>query len=135
MSGSYTGPGAERLWRDALAQGQFTLPRCEECARFHFFPRVICPHCGSNAITLVPASGRGEVYSTTVLARRPEEGGDLNIAMIDLAEGARMMSRVDEIAPDAVTIGLSVEARILAEGGAPVVVFVPAVFASVDGEA
>lgn len=120
------GPGSERLWRDALAQGRFTVPVCDACGRAHFFPRVICPHCGSNTITMTPASGRGTVYSTTVLSRKPDEGGDLNIAMIDLAEGARMMSRVDGIAPAAVTIGLEVEARIVTVDGAPVVVFVPA---------
>ncbi len=130
MSGETTaGPGPERQWRDALAAGRFTLPRCAACGRSHFFPRVLCPHCGAKAVEMVAASGRGIVYSTTVLSRRPDEGGDLNIALIDLAEGARMMSRVDGLAPHDVTIGLSVEARIVTEGGAPVVVFVPA-----DGE-
>lgn len=118
------GPGPERLWRDALAAGRFTLPHCAACGRHHFFPRVLCPHCGAQTSSLRPASGRGTVHSTTVLRRRPEEGGDLNIALIDLAEGARMMSRVDGMAPTAVTIGLAVEARIVTEDGAPVVVFV-----------
>lgn len=119
------GPGPERLWRDALAAGRFTLPFCDECGRAHFFPRVLCPHCGAGAITLCTATGKGTVHSTTVLRRRAEEGGDLNIALIDLAEGGRMMSRVDGVAPTAVHIGQKVAARIITEGGAPVVVFVP----------
>lgn len=120
-----TGPGAERLWRDALAAGQLTLPTCDDCGRAHFYPRVICPHCGARAITLRPASGRGTVYSTTVLRRRPQEGGDLNIALIDFAEGPRMMARVDGLPPEAVVIGMAVEAAIVTEDGAPVVVFRP----------
>lgn len=120
------GPGAERLWRDALAGGRLTLPFCRACGRAHFFPRVICPHCGSNAIELRPASGRGTVYSTTVVRRKPDEGGDYNVALIDFAEGPRMMSRVDGIAPAAVAIGMAVEAKILTDADGPLVVFHPA---------
>ena len=121
-----TGPGPERLWREALASGLFTLPFCEGCGRAHFFPRVLCPHCGGDDITLREASGRGTVHSTTVLRRRPEEGGDLNIALVDFAEGGRMMTRVDGIPPTDVRIGQAVVARIVTEDGAPVVVFTPA---------
>ncbi|MCF4167455.1 Zn-ribbon domain-containing OB-fold protein [Zavarzinia compransoris] len=120
-----TGPGPERLWRDALAAGDLTLPFCLDCGRAHFYPRVLCPHCGSNAIELRRASGRGTVYSTTVLRRRPQDGGNLNIALVDFAEGPRMMSRIDGIDPEAVAIGLAVEAAIVEEEGAPVVVFRP----------
>lgn len=120
-----TGPGPERLWRDALAAGRLMLPFCDACGRAHFFPRVLCPHCGAGAITFREASGRGTVHSTTVLRRKPDEGGDLNIALVDFAEGGRMMTRVDGLPPAEVRIGLAVTARILTEDGAPVVVFVP----------
>ncbi|MDD3443819.1 MAG: OB-fold domain-containing protein [Zavarzinia sp.] len=120
-----TGPGAERLWRDALAAGSLTLPFCDDCGRAHFYPRVLCPHCGSRAISLRPASGRGTVYSTTVLRRRPQDGGNLNVALVDFAEGPRMMSRVDGIPAESVSIGMAVEAAIVIEDDAPVVVFKP----------
>ncbi|PWR17580.1 Zn-ribbon domain-containing OB-fold protein [Zavarzinia aquatilis] len=121
-----SGPGPERLWRDALAAGRLTLPFCADCGRAHFFPRVLCPQCGSGDIALRDASGRGTVHSTTVLRRRKEEGGDLNIALVDFAEGGRMMTRVDGIPPTDVRIGQPVVARIVTEDGAPVVVFTPA---------
>lgn len=120
-----TGPGPERLWREALAAGRLTLPFCDACGRAHFFPRVLCPHCGAGDITFREVSGRGTVHSTTVLRRKPAEGGDLNIALVDFAEGGRMMSRVDGLPPAEVRIGLAVTARILVEDGAPIVVFVP----------
>ncbi|PWR22191.1 Zn-ribbon domain-containing OB-fold protein [Zavarzinia compransoris] len=119
------GPGTERLWRDALGEGRLTLPFCEACGRAHFFPRVLCPHCGANAIVLRPASGRGTVHSTTTVRRRAEEGGDYNVALIDFAEGPRMMARVDGVAPAAVAIGMAVEAAIVTEDEAPLVVFRP----------
>ena len=65
------------------------------------------------------------VYSTTVM-RKPPQSANYNVALIDLAEGPRMMSRVEGIAPEAVKIGMAVRARIITEDDAPVVVFEPA---------
>ncbi len=76
--------GADTFYFAHLAAGEFVIPRCNECARFHFYPRLVCPHCGSVDLTWQPASGTGTVYSTTVV-RRPD--GDYNLALIDLAEG------------------------------------------------
>jgi hypothetical protein len=47
------------------------------------------------------------------------------VALIDLAEGPRMMSRVEGIEPWEVTIGMAVQARIVTQDGEPVVVFEP----------
>ena len=46
-----------------------------------------------------------------------------NVALIDLAEGPRMMSRVEGVAPEAVRIGMAVKARVASEGDGFVVVF------------
>ena len=48
------------------------------------------------------------------------------MALIDLAEGVRMMSRVDGIAPEDVKIGMTVTAKLVEEDGDTVVVFEPA---------
>ena len=50
---------------------------------------------------------------------------DYNLALIDLAEGPRMMARVDGIAPEAVKIGMEVKAKIVRENDQPLVVFEP----------
>ncbi len=54
-------------------------------------------------------SGQGEVYTTTTVRRKPERDGDYNVCMVELAEGARMMSRVTGIVPARVAIGMAVE--------------------------
>ncbi len=54
----------------------------------------------------------GTVYATTCTRRPADKGGDYNVALIDLAEGPRMMSRVEGIAPDKVQIGMKVKARV-----------------------
>ena len=71
----------------------------------------------------VEASGEGTVYSTTVNRRSPEKGGTFNVALIDLAEGPRMLGRVVGIAPDDVSIGLKVRAKIADLNGAPAVLW------------
>jgi uncharacterized OB-fold protein len=85
---------------------------------------MLCPHCGADRLSWKTPDGRGTVYSTTVVRRKPEAGGDYNVALIDLAEGVRLMSRVDGIAPDAVRIGMAVRAQVAVNDGRGQVVFV-----------
>ncbi|MEO0821427.1 MAG: OB-fold domain-containing protein [Pseudomonadota bacterium] len=120
-----TGPGPEAEWRAHLAEGRFMLQRSRSTGAHVFYPRVAAPGSGETDLEWVEASGRGTVYATTCTRQRPEKGGDYNIALIDLAEGPRMMARVEGIAPDAVTIGLAVRARIGELAGEPAVIFEP----------
>ena len=118
--------GPEHDYKQKLAQGQFEIQKCAACARHVFYPRVVCPHCGADKLGWTAANGAGTVYSTTVVRRKPEAGGDYNVALIDLAEGPRMMSRVVGVEPTAVRIGMKVLARIASEGEARIVEFTPA---------
>jgi len=111
-SGAGATPGPEKYFRERLAEGKFEIQHCAACDRYVFYPRVLCPHCGAARLEWRAASGRGTVYSTTVVRQRAEHGGDYNVALVDLAEGPRMMSRVVGCAPQEVTIGLRVKARI-----------------------
>ena len=111
-------------FRRFLAQGRFMIQRSVESGRHVFFPRVAEPATGA-ALEWVEASGRGVVHATTVVRRKPPEPS-YNVALIDLAEGPRMMSRVEGLEPDAVRIGMPVTARIVEQDGEPVVVFTPA---------
>jgi uncharacterized OB-fold protein len=67
-------------------------------------------------------SGLGEVYSTTIVRSK---AGDYTVCLVDLAEGPRLMSRVVDVPPDAVRIGMTVQARIDTVDGEPLLVFVP----------
>ena len=108
-------PGPEHVFKDKLAQGRFEIQKCAGCGKHVFYPRVICPHCGADKLDWVAASGAATIYSTTVVRRKPEAGGDYNVALVDLAEGPRMMSRVAGVEPAAVKIGMKVNARITLE--------------------
>jgi uncharacterized OB-fold protein len=123
---SATGPGPAAQYQQSLAAGRFEVQICEGCAKQVFPPRIHCPFCASTHLAFRAASGSGTVYATTVVRERPEHGGNRNIALIDLAEGARLMSRVEGIAPEAVKIGMAVKARIAATDAGPLLVFDPA---------
>lgn len=120
---SLNGPDAE--FRAALAQGRIQIQRCTDCSKHVFFPRVICPHCHGASLEWVEASGEGVVYSTTVVRTKPERGDDYNVALIDLAEGVRMMSRVEGISPGDVAIGMQVRGFVGEVDGRPGLLFKP----------
>jgi uncharacterized OB-fold protein len=94
-----------------LAQGKFMLQRSRSSGRYVFYPRVAEPRTGLRDLEWVPASGRGTVYATTVVRPKPPQK-PYNVALIDLAEGPRVMSRVEGIEPTAVRIDMAVQARI-----------------------
>ena len=73
-----------------------------------FYPRVVAPVTGGE-LTWRVSRGLGTVYSTTVVYYRDEQ--PLNVALIDLDEGFRLMSRVEDIDPLAVKIGMRVRFR------------------------
>lgn len=114
----------ERDYLRHLSDGRFMLQRSRATGRFFFYPRVAEPGTGSTDLDWVEASGNGTVYATTVIRQRPPTPS-YNLALVDLAEGPRMMSRVDGIAPDAVRIGMRVKARIARDGETFLVVFDP----------
>lgn len=105
-----------------LAQGQFMLQRSRSSGRHVFYPRMAEPVTGARDLEWVPASGFGTVYATTVVRAKPPQQ-PYNVVLVDLDEGPRMMSRVDNVSPEAVRIGMRVRARVATQDGKPLVVF------------
>ena len=95
-------------WQAAL-QRELKLPRCDDCGKFHFYPRSACPHCHSQKLAWAAVSGKGEVYSFTVVHRAPSKGFEADVpyvvAVIALDEGPHLMSRLIDVQPDSVRIG------------------------------
>lgn len=105
-----------------LAQGRFMLQRSRSSGRFVFYPRVAEPVTGARDLEWVPASGFGTVYATTVVRPRPPQQ-PYNVVLVDLDEGPRMMSRVENMPAEAVRIGMRVRARVATQDDKPLVVF------------
>lgn len=124
MNDTTARPDAE--YRNHLAEGRLALQRFLKSGRLVFYPRLLCPETGDGAYEWVDVSGRGRVYASSVIRPRPEAGAPYNVALIDLDEGPRMMSRVEEIAPEDVAIGMAVEAFIGRQDDRPILLFRPA---------
>ncbi len=97
----------------AAKERRFVLPCCSDCAQYHFYPRAVCPHCGSPRIEWKGASGKGAVYSHTTIHRAPSPAFapavPYVVAIVELAEGPHLMTNIVGCAPDAVRIGMEVE--------------------------
>jgi uncharacterized protein len=115
----------EKEFFEHLAAGRFMLQRSRSTGGYVFHPRVAEPGTGATDLEWVAASGRGVVYSTTVIRQKPPTP-NYNLALIALAEGPRMMARVEGIAPEDVKIGMPVQAKVVHEGEQALVVFEPA---------
>jgi uncharacterized OB-fold protein len=112
---------------DGIGAGVLRIQRCDACGRHVFYPRVLCPHCGSARLAWVDASGAGEVHSFTVVHRAPAEFRDevpFVVALVDLREGVRMMTRLLGVEPSRVRVGMPV--RVAIEGEPPLPYFRPA---------
>lgn len=101
-------PESAPYWA-ALKERRLILKRCRDCGRHHFYPRALCPHCHSDALEWADASGRGSIYSYTV-ARRPagpafKADAPYVVAVVDLDEGARMMTNIVTDDVESVRIG------------------------------
>lgn len=101
------------FWNGARDK-HLVLPTCEDCGRSHYYPRAICPYCHSLRLTHKRMSGEGTIYSFTV--QRQPAGAEFApdvpyvVALVDTAEGPRLLSRIMNAAPESVTIGQRVRA-------------------------
>ncbi len=102
-------------WKRVAVIGEtgFALPRCADCGRFHFYPRPACPCCRSTNVAPSAASGHGTIYSYSVVHRAPSAAFKADvpyvIAIIATDEGPHLMSRLINIEPDDVNVGLRVK--------------------------
>src|SRR5258708_4223018 len=111
MEKPYPVPDADTapFW-DAVAAGRLEVQRCQSCRRHVFYPRSLCPHCGGVNLKWVTVSGRGTVYSFTVVHRAPAEfqaDAPYVVALVELEEGVRMFSRLVAGGPSAVRVALA----------------------------
>ena len=87
-------PETQHFW-DGTNAGELRLQRCDECRQVYFPPRPFCPKCASRKVSVFKASGRAKLYSY-VINERPAPGftAPYSIAVVELAEGPRMMTNI-----------------------------------------
>jgi uncharacterized protein len=113
------------VYLEHCKKGELAYQVCTDDNTAVFYPRAVAPHTGSPNLEWRVSKGLGTVYTTTVVHYKGEP--PLNVAMIDLDEGFRMMSRVDGIDAMQVKIGMRVKVKMDPgnEKQPPYPVFVP----------
>jgi hypothetical protein len=96
---------------DGCRDGRLLVQRCTACQAYVFIPQPICTRCQSPALAWVESSGRGVVYSYTVVHRppRPAFAAPYVVAIVALDEGWHMLTNLVDCAPAEVRVGLPVE--------------------------
>jgi uncharacterized protein len=98
---------------DALRRHELLVQQCATCGRLRFVPTELCPHCFSPAATWSAVSGRGRVYTFSVVHRAPtplyQAEAPYALAYVELDEGPRMPARLVDVDPATVEVGMPVE--------------------------
>ena len=110
---------------DFCKRGQLAYQVCTDDNSVVFYPRVVSPKTASPNLEWKTSAGLGTVYATTTVHQRDQ--APYNVALINVDEGFRMMSRVEDIDSDQVKVGMRVKVRMLPgnEKQPPYPVFVP----------
>jgi uncharacterized OB-fold protein len=105
-------PWARPFW-EAARDHKLVIQKCKDCDKYVFYPRIACPHCFSDELTWVQASGKGKIYTySVVVSNAPSafvQDMPYVIAVIRLDEGVQMLSNVVDCNPEEVTCDMPVE--------------------------
>ena len=99
-----------KAYWDYCKQHELRIQRCKSCGKYRHYPLELCPYCNSFDVEWVKVSGKGSVYSY-IVPRRAFHPGFADevpyvVATVELDEGVRMISRLVDIGPDDVKIGM-----------------------------
>ena len=109
---------------DAASQGKLMVKKCDTCGKAHHYPRSICPHCFSDKTKWTEASGKGTIYSYSVMRRAPVPYA---VAYVTLPEGTTMLTNLVDCDFDKLKIGQAVKLVFKpTDGGPPLPMFTPA---------
>ncbi|HXY94114.1 MAG TPA: Zn-ribbon domain-containing OB-fold protein [Acidimicrobiia bacterium] len=125
------GDALTAFYWDGAAAGRLLVTRCVPHGHLSHPPEVSCPVCGSEEVVPVEVSGRGSVYSFTVVRQAfdPAFLAELPyvVALVELDEqpGLRVLTNIVECDVDAVEIGMAVEVTFEARDGTAIPQFRP----------
>lgn len=123
-------PETQPYWEGALAD-ELRIQRCTPCEEFYFYPRPFCPRCMSAHVQWVTVSGRARLHSYVINHRAApgfEAEAPYVIAIVELAEGPRMMANLVgvEPRPEMLPLDMDLEVAFAQRGHMRLPVFRPA---------
>jgi uncharacterized OB-fold protein len=121
-------PPTREFWA-AAARGELAVPRCDACGRYVWYPDGTCRFCGAQTCTWTTVSGRGRLYSWSVVRRAfiPQFAAEVPyvtaLVAIDEDPAVRIVTRLVDCDPARLQVNMPVR-----------VVFRPFRFVGVTGE-
>ena len=123
----YTGPlpvptPETRPFWDAARRHELCVQRCRTCERWVFYPRVVCPHCFGRDLDWQQVSGRGTLHTFTVVYRGQRQfplPTPYVIAVVELDEGARLMTNLIGVEPDPAKLRIGMPVEVVFEDVSP----------------
>jgi uncharacterized OB-fold protein len=98
---------------DGCREGKFLLRHCTACGVDSYFPRPFCPACWSDDVSWKEASGRGTLYTYSVVTVNDlppfNERVPYVAAIVELEEGPKVMTNVEGVPFDELRIGMPLE--------------------------
>ncbi len=103
-------PLSQPHW-DAAREGRLVVQRCSDCGALVFIPQPACTKCFGPRLEWVQSSGRGTLYSYTIVHRpqRPEFAVPYAVAIVELEEGWHMLSNLVECEIEEIAVGMPLE--------------------------
>jgi hypothetical protein len=122
-------PESQAFW-EGTRNGELWIQRCGECGLHFFYPRSSCPGCGSISVAWVRASGQATLYSYVISHVAPagfEDDLPFVIAVVELAEGPRMMTNLVDVepTPDQLHLDMPLEVTFRPRGDQSLPIFRP----------
>jgi uncharacterized OB-fold protein len=118
-------PETKPFW-DGTAEGRLLLQRCVGCAAVVWYPRTFCPQCAQERLEWFEASGRGTVYSFTIVRRGAtgpySDAAPYVLAYVELEEGPRLLTNIVDCDVETIRIGDEVRAVFHRTGDGPALV-------------
>jgi uncharacterized OB-fold protein len=115
-------------WWQAIQDRRLLVNACVSCGRNSVYMRPFSPHCRSTEVAPAPASGRATLYTWSVV-RQNAAPFDVRtpyvVAMVDLVEGPRLMTVVEDCPIETLTAGMELTIAFRDDDGFTVPVFRP----------
>lgn len=118
-------PVSRPFWA-GCAEGELRYQRCPACGQAEFDPVWACRYCGAKDLTWAVSSGRGEIYSYSVVWRpqTPEFSVPYAVVIVALDEGFMLLTNLIGCETQDVRAGLRVRVTFHDVGGDVVLPYV-----------
>lgn len=104
--------GLAKQFYDWCGRGELRFQRCKACGTYRHIPRELCAECGSFDWEWSRSSGRGTVFTYTIVARALHpafmQATPYAAVIVELEEGVRILSNVMDCPVEELRIGMPV---------------------------